>query len=57
MLTQAEQVQIFQAALKMSSNINQLRTRFGRNVISRQTLDAAINEQKEKFKDFLKEVG
>ena len=57
MLTQTEQSEIFQAALKMNSNINQLRTRFKRNVISRQTLDASINEQKEKFKDFLKEVG
>ena len=57
MLTQTEQSKIFQAALKMNSNINQLRTRFERNLISRQTLDAAINEQKEKFKDFLKEVG
>ena len=57
MLTQTEQSKIFQAALKMNSNINQLRTRFKRNVISRQTLDASINEQKEKFKDFLKEVG
>ena len=57
MLTQTEQSKIFQAALKMGSNINQLRTRFERNVISRQTLDASINEQKEKFKDFLKEVG
>lgn len=57
MLTQTEQSKIFQAALKMNSNINQLRTRFERNAISRQTLDASINEQKEKFKDFLKEVG
>lgn len=57
MLTQTEQSKIFQAALKMGSNINQLRTRFKRSVISRQTLDASINEQKEKFKDFLKEVG
>ena len=57
MLTQSEQSQIFKAALKMSSNINQLRTRFRRNAISRRVLDAAILEQKEKFKDLLKEVG